>query len=85
MTPRARQYFWGTTRTIELRPGKKIEVILGGMQLADGTVDERVLTVCDDAELLTKDSIATVEARRLAAALLEAADEAGNAAGVSCG
>jgi hypothetical protein len=72
LTPHAFRLFHGTTRTVELEHGASIDVVIRGTQSADGTVEERGILIHGGSD----DTITTQEARRLAAALIAAADEA---------
>jgi hypothetical protein len=70
-SPHAFRQFNGITRTVESKPGDTIDVVIRGLQLADGTVEERGILIYGAPD----DNMATAEARRLAAALIAAADE----------
>jgi hypothetical protein len=72
LTPDAFRLFYGPTRTIELEHGADIDVVVRGTQAGDGSVEERGILIHGGSD----DTITTNEARRLAATLIAAADEA---------
>ncbi len=71
LTPDAFRAFHGTTRTVELERGADIDVVIRGTQLSDGDVEERGIWIRGGLG----ETITTDEARRLAGALIAAADE----------
>ncbi len=72
LTPHAFRLFRGITLTIELgKAAGIIDVVIRGTQSADGTVEERGILIRGGSD----DTITIDEARRLAAALIAAADE----------
>lgn len=72
LTPHAFRLFHGAARTVALKHGADIEVVIRGTQSADGSVEERGILIHGGSD----DTITTDEARRVAAALIAAADEA---------
>jgi hypothetical protein len=70
-SPGAFRLFYGATRTVELDDGADINVTVLGTQATDGSVDEHGILIDGGSD----DTITTHEGRRLAAALVEAADE----------
>ena len=75
-TQDAFRLFWGATRSVRLADDAEIGVIIRGTQSADGTVEERGILIEGGSD----DPMTTDAARRLAAALLEAADDIDRAA-----
>jgi hypothetical protein len=71
LTPDAFRLFWGTTRNVELKDGTEFEVGIRGSQSTDGSVEEHGILICGGSD----DVMTSGEVRRLAAALLGAADE----------
>jgi hypothetical protein len=70
-TQDAFRLFWGATRSVKLDDDTEIDVIIRGTQSADGTVEEHGILIEGGSD----DVMTTGDVRRLAAALLEAADD----------
>jgi hypothetical protein len=71
LTPDAFRLFWGATRAVKLEDGTGIAVVIRGSQSTDGSVEEHGILIEGGSD----EPMTTGDVRRLAAALLEAADE----------
>ncbi|BBZ11590.1 hypothetical protein [Mycobacterium branderi] len=77
LTPQAFRLFYGPTHTVELEHGQTVEVITRGAQSANGGIEESGILVYGGSD----DAMPPDAARKLAAALIAAADEVDRFAG----